>query len=264
MEKTAPARTNDLAQDRYTSKEHWDSYFTEYRPKKVETVFFAEIFEKHLQPDQSKTILEVGCAGGEYLCYAAKKFGYAPFGIDYSDEIQKTTDLFVFNGMPKPALYQGDFFGWQPNRTFDVVFSIGFIEHFEDTRTVLKKHLDLLAPGGKLIITLPHFAHLQYLFHWLIDRENLRVHNTQMMRLPAIRRALEGLPARLDHLDYYQTFGFWTERKTWNSWQKFVKWGIEIFGKVMWKLLGFRRSNLLFSPHIVLVATKQLITLPPK
>jgi len=256
MENPVATKFSGICQDRYTSKEHWDKYFTEYQPKRIETVFFAEIFDKHLQPDSSKTVLEVGCAGGEYLCYLAKRFGFLPYGVDYSDEIKKTTDLFVFNGMPAPDLHQGDFFSWQPDRTFDVVFSIGFIEHFEDTRMVIKKHLDLLAPGGKLIITLPHFAHLQYFFHWMIDRENLRVHNTSMMRLPVIRRALEGLPLRLDHLDYYQTFGFWTERKSWNIWQKLVKQGIDIFGKVMWKLLGFRRSNFLFSPHIVLVATK--------
>jgi len=97
---------------------------------------------------------------------------------------------------------------------------------------------------------------MQYVFHWLIDRENLRVHNTRMMRLPVIRKALKGLPVRVEHLDYFQTFGFWTERKTWNAGQKIIKWGIETFGKIMWKLLGFRRSNWLFSPQIVLVATR--------
>ncbi len=243
-------------QEAYTTKKHWDSYFTEYRPKIVETIFFGELFDLHLKKDTGKSVLEVGCAGGEYLCYMTKKYGFKPYGIDFSDEIHKTKELFLFNGLPEPVLHKGDFFSWQPDRNFDVVFSIGFIEHFEDTKSVLKKHVDILSPGGKLIITLPHFAHLQYLFHWLIDRENLKVHNTKMMRLPVIRGALEGLPLRVEHLDYYQTFGFWTERKTWNPVQKAIRWCIEIFGKVMWKLLGFRRPNFLFSPHIVLVATK--------
>jgi SAM-dependent methyltransferase len=243
-------------QEAYTTKEHWDEYFTEYSPRKVDTIYFAEILEQHLKPDPAKSVLEVGCAGGEYLCYLAKQFRFIPFGVDFSDKIKKTGDLFAFNGMAPPTLYLADFFNWQPNRTFDVVLSVGFIEHFEDTHKVIQKHVDLLAPGGKLIITLPHFAHMQYVFHWLIDRENLRVHNTRMMRLPVIRKALEGLPVRVEHLDYFQTFGFWTERKTWNAGQKIIKWGIDTFGKIMWKLLGFRRSNWLFSPQIVLVATR--------
>jgi len=40
MEDTAIHNTLQLGEDRYTSKEHWDNYFAEYRPKTVETVFF--------------------------------------------------------------------------------------------------------------------------------------------------------------------------------------------------------------------------------
>jgi trans-aconitate methyltransferase len=186
----------------------------------------------------------------------ARRFGFKPFGVDYSDEIVRTATLFEYNGLPAPELFKQDFFQWQPGRTFDIVYSIGFVEHFEDPHRVLRKHSDLLAPGGHLIVTMPHFAHMQYLFHWLIDRDNLRKHNTRIMRLPILRKAVEGLPLRLDHLDYFETFGFWTERKTWNIYQKAVRWAIGLFGKVAWKLLGFRRPNFLFSPHIVLVATR--------
>src|SRR5262245_58148109 len=105
-----------------------------------------------------------------------KRYGFEPYGVDYSDEITRTTELFRFNGLPAPTLFHTDFFKWEPGRTFDVVYSIGFIEHFEDPRMIIEKHLRLLRPGGRLIITLPHFAHLQYIFHWLIDRENLAKH----------------------------------------------------------------------------------------
>ena len=240
----------------YTTKEHWNDYFSNYSPKNVDTVFFAEIFEKYLKPDSEKSVLEIGCAGGEYLCYIHKRFGFQPFGVDYSDEIVKTAELFRHNQLGEPVLFHEDFFSWHPGRTFDVVYSIGFIEHFQDARMIIEWHARLLSPGGTLIITLPHFAHMQYLFHWLIDRENLGKHNTRMMRLGVLRKAMQGLPLSLEHLDYYQTFGFWTERKTWNGAQRFIKWNIELFGKVAWKLLGFRKSNFLFSPHIVLVARK--------
>jgi 2-polyprenyl-3-methyl-5-hydroxy-6-metoxy-1,4-benzoquinol methylase len=242
--------------DAYTTKQDWDAYYVDHHPKKIESVFLAEIFDKYLRPDSEKSVLEVGCAGGEYLCFMARRFGFKVSGIDYSDEIVRTANLFKFNDLPAPELFKQDFFQWQPGRTFDVVYSIGFIEHFEDPARVLRKHSDLLPPGGRLIVTMLHFAHLQYLFHWLIDRENLRKHNTKIMRLPVLRKAIQGLPLRVDHLDYFETFGFWTERKTWKPWQKSIRWTIETFGKVAWKLLGFRRSNFLFSPHIVLVATR--------
>jgi SAM-dependent methyltransferase len=241
----------------YTTKEHWDRYFEGYQPAIVESVFFGDMLAGHLKRDSTKSVLEIGCAGGEYLCYLAKSFGYQPFGVDYSDEIRKTAELFEFNGLPKPALYKEDFFNWNPRRTFDVVCSFGFIEHFENPALVIQKHADLLAPGGKLVITLPHFAHLQHLFHWLIDRENLEKHNLEIMRPGVLRKALTGLPLIIDYLNYYQTFGFWTERKTWNKSQILIKKGIETFGKLAWKLYGFERPNFLCSPHIVLVATKK-------
>lgn len=240
----------------YTTKELWDSYFENYRPALIESVCFSDVFARHLRTDPSKRVLEIGCAGGEYLCYLAKQFRFIPFGVDYSDEIRKTAELFEFNGLPRPTLYQEDLFKWQPGGLFDVVCSFGFIEHFEDPRMVIRKHLELLAPGGKLIITLPHFAHLQYFFHWLIDRENLAIHNTRTMRLSVLRRALANLPVAIDHLNYYQTFGFWTERKQWNQWQRFAEKGIQTIGKISWKLAGFNRPNFLLSPHIVLVGTK--------
>ena len=242
--------------DAYTTKENWDDYFKDYEPKVVDSVFFAEIFERYLKPDATKSVLEIGCAGGEYLCYMHKHFGFQPFGVDYSDEIVKTAELFRHNGLREPGLFKQDFFNWSPGRTFDVVYSIGFIEHFEDTRSVIERHVQLLSPGGTLVITLPHFANLQYWFHWLIDRENLSKHNTRIMHLGVLRKAINGAPVKLEHLDYYQTFGFWTERKVWNFYHRFVNWNIGLFGKIAWKLMGFRKSNFLFSPHIVLVATK--------
>jgi SAM-dependent methyltransferase len=243
-------------QETYTTKEHWDAYFQKYQPTIIRSVFFADLFERHLSPDPARRVLEIGCAGGEYLCYFAKHFGFQPFGVDYSDEIRKTAELFEFNGQPRPTLIQEDFFKWQTEERFDVVCSFGFIEHFDDPGIVIQKHVDLLAPGGKLIITLPHFAHLQYFFHWLLDRENLAIHNTRTMRLGVLRKALVGVPVSIDYLNYYQTFGFWTERKQWNRWQRAAEKAIQTIGKIAWKCFGFNYPNFLLSPHIVLVASK--------
>ena len=254
--KTEPSPEMIPSHQTYTTKEHWDGYFEDSRPTIIDTVFFAEILDRHLKPDSSKCVLEVGCAGGEYLCYLVKRFGFIPFGVDFSDEIRKTAELFEFNGLARPTLLQEDFFKWHPRERFDVVCSFGFIEHFEDPRLVIQKHAELLAPGGTLIITLPHFAHLQYLFHWLLDRENLALHNTRIMRPAVLRAAVKDLPLKIEYLDYYQTFAFWTERKEWNRWQRLAEKGIQTIGKISWKLAGFNRPNSLLSPHIVVVATK--------
>lgn len=240
----------------YTEKNDWDKYFEGYEPRIIETVAFADIFAKFLKKDSAKTVLEIGCAGGEFLCYLVKKFDYKAFGVDYSDEIKKTEELFAFNGLEKPTLYKEDFFKLDPGKKFDVVCSFGFVEHFENINEVVGKHADLVAPGGKVIITLPHFAHAQYFLHWLIDRENLKKHNTKIMNLRSIRQSFENLAFKIDYLSYYKTFGFWTENNKMSKTAKMINWLIIKSGKVITKIFGHDRPNFLFSPHIVCVATK--------
>lgn len=241
-----------------TDKKFWDEYFEKhaYKPTVVENSLFSDIFDSHLRSDSNKTVLEIGCADSNFLCYLAKKFGYKAYGVDYSNAIMQTADLFRFNGLFEPTLYKKDFFTWQPNIKFDVVCSFGFIEHFDDIDPIVAKHTELVAPGGKLIITIPHFAHAQYIFHWLIDRENLKKHNTKIMNLESVRKAVTDSGLKVEYLSYYRTFGFWTERDKMNSTERLINWAILKFGKSITKVFGYNRPNFLFSPHIVCVATK--------
>ena len=266
----------------YTTKQFWDTYYGKFKPHTVEKVYFADLFEKYLAPDPQKSVIEIGCAGGDFLCFLAKKYHYQAYGIDYSDEIETTRALFAFNNLPEPALYKEDLFSWNPKRQFDIVCSFGFVEHFLNLNEVIKKHADLVAPGGTLIMSMPHFAHLQYLFHWLIDRDNLKKHNTKIMNLRAIKKTFlhcHPEPSRrveIQYLNYYRTFGFWTERPPrppsydkrgggsydnqplpLNWWERAINWKIQTFGRIVNKLIGPNHPNSLFSPHLVLIAKKQ-------
>lgn len=245
--------------ENYTDKKFWDEYFQkhEHRPGLISDSFFSDIFNKYLSKNPNKTVLEIGCADSNFLCYLTKQFGYKAYGVDYSDAISRTADLFKFNNLPEPILYKEDIFNWHTDKKFDLVCSFGFIEHFEDINPIITKHSELLAPGGKLIITFPHFAHAQYIFHWLIDRANLRKHNTRIMNLGPVKNALEEAGLKIELLSYYKTFGFWTERKELAGWEKIINWTIIKFGKVITKVFSYDQPNFLFSPHIVCVATKE-------
>lgn len=240
----------------YTDKKFWDNYFQGRGMRQLEHTPFADILDKYLKPDPNKHVFEVGCAGGIYLAYLTKTFGYHASGIDFSDEIEQTQALFKFHKLPDPILYREDFFSFHPPHLYDVVLSVGFVEHFEDFRNVVQHHAALVANNGTLIITMPHFAGLQYAFHWLLDRDNLRKHNTRIMNPASLKNALAGLPFKIEYLDYYKTFGFWTERKNLASWEKAVFWGIRKLGKILQVVLGYDHPNHWVSPHIVCVAKK--------
>jgi 2-polyprenyl-3-methyl-5-hydroxy-6-metoxy-1,4-benzoquinol methylase len=47
-------------------------------------------------------------------------------------------------------------FGLTPREAFDVVLSGGFIEHFTDVAAIVQKHLQLLKPGGRLVVMIPN------------------------------------------------------------------------------------------------------------
>lgn len=241
-----------------TDKKFWDDYFEKHgqKPVIVSDSLFSDIFDKYLSPDPNKSVLEIGCANSNFLCYLAKKFGYKAYGIDYSDAIVKTTELFKFNSLPEPTLYKTDVFSWQTDQKFNIVCSFGFVEHFNDLNRVVAKHAELTALDGKLIITLPHFGHGQYFLHWLIDWNNLKKHNTKMMNLGSIKKTIESSGLRIEYLSYYKTFGFWTENHNMNKFEKLINWTILKSGKVITKIFGYNRPNLIFSPHIVCVASK--------
>jgi len=239
-----------------TGAAYWDRYHRRRRRRPASDVAFADLFTRFLVPDAEKTVLEVGCGGGIFLAHLAQAYRYRPFGVDFSEGIEDTRDLFGRRGLPAPTLYKEDFFTWDPGRKFDMVCSFGFVEHFPDLSAVIRRHAALVAPGGMLWVTMPHFAHLQYLFHWLIDRENLRDHNTSVMNRRALARSLRGLPFDVVHLSYYRTFGFWTERRSLRRWELAVERAIRWIGIAAKKALGKDHPNPLFSPHLVLVARR--------
>lgn len=245
-------------EDRYTDKKFWDQYFQGRPIRPLERTPFADLFIKYLTPDPAKHAFEIGCAGGNYLAYLNKTFGYKASGIDFSDEIERTRKLFEIYNLPEPILYKEDLFSFNSPHPYDVVCSVGFVEHFENLRNVIEKHAELVAPGGTLIITMPNFGYGQYLLHWLIDRDNLKKHNTQTMNLQVLRRSFQSLPFTIELLSYYKTFGFWTERDDLKLWERSIYWGIRRFGKLLNVTMGYDTPNRFFSPHIVCIAKRNL------
>ena len=72
-------------------------------------------------------------------------------GIEYSEQgaelSRRNLDACGLAGNIRHA----DFFDCEPSRN-DLVLSMGFIEHFDDLEGVFARHLDFLAPGGRLLV----------------------------------------------------------------------------------------------------------------
>lgn len=117
---------------------------------------------------RGKTVLDVGCGTGLFA-YLTKKAGAARvMGIDYSKEaIALANQSYPMAGL---EFYCQDFRKAQGR--FDVVVSLGAVEHFADPLAGLKKFKKLLKPGGSIIVVAPNWSNtrgyilltLHYLF----------------------------------------------------------------------------------------------------
>ncbi len=233
---------------------YWDALHesrrTVYEP---DDVLFRDVFDRFLP--RGGECFEVGCYPGNFLIWLAQRFGYTVSGIDATPRVRDEMPRRLAEHAVRTGEFrQGDFLTFVPERRFDVVCSFGFIEHFPDTEDIIRRHADLTAPGGTLVLSCPNFRRGQYVLHRLLDAENLRRHVPASMDLRRWRRALEACGMSVVHQGYYGTFDFWTEaprehrlRRRAAGWVRRIARGID---------RRINRPNPFFSPHMICVARK--------
>ena len=153
-------------------------------------LYWNAIVKKYLPDLRGARFLEVGSAPGETLVKHQQVLGCVPFGVDYSEPgIEANRQVFSAHRLDPNNVICADFFAEafqaEHRESFDVVFSAGFIEHFTDAGRVVDHHLNLLKPGGYLIIGIPNLRGLNYLLLRIFYKELLAIHNLDIMRASA-------------------------------------------------------------------------------
>ncbi|MGE5327319.1 MAG: class I SAM-dependent methyltransferase [Deltaproteobacteria bacterium] len=150
-----------------TDAAHWDKqWWSNQRPSKLRWLYRDQDYETVRLIRQSATkdarIAEVGGGGSRLLPYLGRSLGVKVLGTDFSltacrllranFDLQGVEGQLVCEDLLQSSIAEG---------TFDVVYSAGVIEHFEDQRSVVAAHLRLVKPGGRLILTAPNLAGVQ-------------------------------------------------------------------------------------------------------
>lgn len=152
-------RTAELA-----PRDYWDDVhaagpvpsFGQYRPERQ----LLEFMRSHLKPRPGQRLIELGAGNSAFLAPFARIFGYRPAGLDFSplgvemarrnldgiDSDVREADLF-----DPPA-------DWI--NAFDVVLTVGVVEHFPDTANVVRACARYLAPGGRMLTVIPNMRGL--------------------------------------------------------------------------------------------------------
>jgi SAM-dependent methyltransferase len=165
----------------------WDNYWKEYSPSKAEQWLISErdkIITKYLDKmgSQRKKVIEVGCGFGSNLRIINKsRTDVECYALDSSQEAIRSIRREIENAVVSDCR-NTDF----ENNKFDVVYSAGLMEHFEDEVPFLTEMKRILKENGFILTFVParyslwklyqllHFGLWQHGYEKAYTYENLR------------------------------------------------------------------------------------------
>ena len=161
--------------------EHWNSVWNRDKVKRIDLRSYYDyrlsvFFQQWIDP--SSRVLEVGCGGSVWLPYFAKHMQCEVWGIDYSAPgVELCLDNLRAEGVSGNIIL-GDVFDSTeiPQRSFDILWSAGFIEHFNDIRRVIGRLAEYLKPGGVMITLVPNLNGFVGWLHRVVDQEVFYAH----------------------------------------------------------------------------------------
>ncbi|SFS73236.1 Methyltransferase domain-containing protein [Porphyromonadaceae bacterium NLAE-zl-C104] len=224
-----------------TDKEYWDNYWKNYQydkiPKKV-------VFERFM-PKLTRGInfIEIGGFPGVNAAYFYRRGIRDVTILDFHINKEIVRNFEKINDLPEGTIQciDNDFFAFSSEKKYDVVFSSGFIEHFEDTRDAIARHIDLLSEKGQLLIIIPNFLGLNGKLQRRFDRENLDSHNLQSMKISYLKEIMQSFNLYDVSVGYLGKPMVWLEPKPENQkrrkWVKMLSYALKLF-PVKGKLLS--------------------------
>ena len=170
-----------------TDNDFWNKYWDNVKiPCRLNPDFSFErcldaAFSKIFRPDPGKKLVEIGAAPGKWMVYFHERYGYQVSGLDNSQQgIKKTKENLQYHRI-YGKVYNADFFQFQAPEKYDIVLSLGFIEHFENLDEVIGKHVSMLKPDGLLVLGVPNFRGVNYVIQKYASEEILKKHNLLVM-----------------------------------------------------------------------------------
>jgi len=140
---------------------------------------FAALFETVLcDLPPSASFLEIGCANSIWLPHFARRFGFRITGLDYSEiGCAQTRAAYEAAGLDAEIVCADAFSPpGQLLESFDVVFTLGVVEHFDDTVGALDAFARFLRPGGLLLTVIPNLRGANGLVQRIVNPRVLRMH----------------------------------------------------------------------------------------
>ena len=154
-------------------------------------------------------VLEIGCCPGEMLRAISHCLPNASLsGVDICSGALESTAIFLDHESIQADLHCVSLEDFSPKDKFDVIFSIGLLEHFENPLSAIEKMLKLLSPRGIFFATVPQYnTWLQRRLIHVVDPGMWQAHDPLLMNelrfkqvmskagLTAIQSGIVGCPS---------------------------------------------------------------------
>lgn len=256
--------------NKLTTKKYWDRQHendlekSDFRPIVIrldKNLAFSEIdkiYGKYLPKGNDLKFIEIGCSPGKWMAYFLKNFGYNVSGLEYAENgfilTQKNLATLEINA----NLIKGDIFDNNlKDESYNVVFSHGLIEHFDDPEDAIKSHLRLLKKGGFLVLAIPNFRGFNYFFQKLTNSKLLEQHNLKIMNKDFFYRIGKTFKLHVVTVDYYGLINFvlFQGSKTLVFAGKIIQFILSHIYFLLGKRLPLKNHSFL-SPYVIAIYTK--------
>ncbi len=280
-------RTRELA-----SKSYWDSYHSEGRkvremglydgllevlPSGVKKRFrsyydfllWETVLDKYVLPCKApnQRAIEIGSAPGQFILEFSKRYDVEPFGLEYSSVgLAVNRELFASNDIDPANVICADISDLDVRTAnfekFDIVISRGFVEHFDNPTEIIKWHLELLRPGGLLVVLIPNLRGIYYFWTRVFNQEQLAIHNLNLMKLKIFESIFPTHALDTIKCGYLGVFAFWLFTARQKSLFRYlvrllnvIQRFLDILFRITLRDKGF--ESRFFSPNLIYIGKKK-------
>jgi len=117
-----------------------------------------DFFQEVLAEKRGGVLIEVGCGGSEWLPFFVKEFQFQVTGLDYSAAGCLLAESILKREQVKGTIINGDLFAHYSDLEgkFDVLITMGLVEHFDNSSEIISALRRFLKPGGTMITIIPN------------------------------------------------------------------------------------------------------------
>jgi 2-polyprenyl-3-methyl-5-hydroxy-6-metoxy-1,4-benzoquinol methylase len=178
--------------EKLSSREYWDNVLKsatlplQVNKKQYSPWLINSFFKEFIVNEGYRTLIEVGAGSSAWLPFLAKEYNLMVSGLDYSEPgCRICEENLKILGIDYDEIICEDVFKWQSGKKYDIIISLGVIEHFENPGEILNIISHHLNENGLIITVVPNLLGISgrltriflpevHLIHKIISKNLLR------------------------------------------------------------------------------------------